>query len=385
MREISQLMPWGWGGGAAAKVQAAMGSAAASGGEVLQLPSELLAGLTVIYACTLLYFAGRFGWAFWKTKTIQRLAKRVMLANEIERSWNRYSHAFSIDAPQLATSSEVSGPVTVGIRRGMLLVPPNFLDSVCVGDLDAMFAHEFAHVRRHDFAKNLLYELWSLPVAYHPLLRLTRSRIAETREMVCDAMAADTVAGRESYARSLLRLASRIANPTPVKTLHAIGIFDANIFERRVMNLTRSYIEIRGIRRFAVAATCAAVALATCGTALALRMEVATPAASSPAQAESPAPLKVSAGIMSGQKISGVNPVYPPQAKADKVGGAVVLALTINEEGAPVDIRVKKSVRDDLDQSALAAVRQWRWKPYLLNGNPTAVDTTVTVTYSLRP
>ncbi|MEO9073045.1 MAG: energy transducer TonB [Edaphobacter sp.] len=85
---------------------------------------------------------------------------------------------------------------------------------------------------------------------------------------------------------------------------------------------------------------------------------------------------------MAGHKISGVNPVYPPQAKADKVQGAVVLAVTINEEGAPVDVRVKKGVRDDLNESALTAVRQWRWKPYLLNGNPTAVKMTVTVNYS---
>jgi TonB family protein len=110
-------------------------------------------------------------------------------------------------------------------------------------------------------------------------------------------------------------------------------------------------------------------------------MEVAAPASS--AQAESSARLKVKAGIMAGQKISGVNPIYPSQARADKVEGPVVLSLTINQEGEPVDVHVKKGVRDDLDQSALTAVRQWRWKPYLLNGNPTAVDTTVTVNYFL--
>ena len=78
-----------------------------------------------------------------------------------------------------------------------------------------------------------------------------------------------------------------------------------------------------------------------------------------------------------------MNPVYPPQAKADKVQGAVVLGLTINEEGEPVDVYVKTGVRDDLNESALTAVQTWRWKPYLLNGNPTAVETTVTVNYSL--
>ena len=71
--------------------------------------------------------------------------------------------------------------------------------------------------------------------------------------MVCDAMAAETVAGRENYARSLLRLASLLVHGTPARTLHAIGIFDANIFERRVMNLTEKYVELRGVRRLATA------------------------------------------------------------------------------------------------------------------------------------
>jgi outer membrane biosynthesis protein TonB len=48
-----------------------------------------------------------------------------------------------------------------------------------------------------------------------------------------------------------------------------------------------------------------------------------------------------------------------------------------------MNIQVKQSVRDDLDESAVTAVRQWRWKPFLLNGNPVAVDSTVTINYSL--
>jgi TonB family protein len=240
-----------------------------------------------------------------------------------------------------------------------------------------VFAHEFAHIRRRDFTKNLAYELLSLPMAYHPLLWLTRSRVAESREVVCDAMAAAAVAGREKYARSLLRLASLLAKGTPTRTLHAIGIFDANIFERRVMNLTEKRVEIKGTRRFAVVAACVVVALATCVSALALRMEV-----TSQAQADSSPRLKVKPEILAGMIVSRLNPIYPPQARAEKVTGAVVLALTINKEGEPTNIQVKKSVRADMDESAVTAVQQWRWKPYLLNGNPVEVDSTVTITYS---
>lgn len=48
----------------------------------------------------------------------------------------------------------------------------------------------------------------------------------------------------------------------------------------------------------------------------------------------------------------------------------------------PEHITVSKSLRDDYDTSALDAVRQWRWQPFLLNGNPIQVETTIAVNYS---
>jgi TonB family protein len=390
LREIMALVLPGLGRSAAqGQIRIAIGAGAAYGNGMLRLPAVVLGGVAVAYGCSLLYFAGRLAWGLWRTSVMRREAKLVTLTGNAERSWDRYARVFRIRIAtgvrkaELAMSSKISGPVTVGIRQGVLLVPPGLLESVGESDLDAVFAHEFGHIQRRDFAKNLVYELLSLPVAYHPLLWLTRSRVAESREMVCDAMAAEAVAGRDKYARSLLRLASMLANQAPARTLHAIGIFDANIFERRVMNLTRRYVEIKGARRIAIAVACVVVGLGTCLSALALRMEVAGSPSASDNHAESNARPKVSAGIMAGNKISGVNPIYPAQARADKVQGAVVLSLTINEEGEPMNIQVKQSVRDDLDESAVTAVRQWRWKPYLLNGNPVAVDSTVTINYSL--
>ena len=400
LQGLWRLISSRWAGNApAGHVRIAIGPGTAHDG-VLRLPAHVLEAVIIAYGCALLYFAGRLAWGLWKTVVTRRRARPVRLAGEAARSWSRYRRAFAMDEAELATSPMTSVPVTLGLRRGMLLVPSGFLEGVDHKDLDALFAHEFAHMRRRDFAKNLLYEVLSLPMACHPLLWLTRSRVAESREMICDRMAAEAVAGRESYARSLLRLASLLADSTPARTLHAIGIFDANIFERRIMSLTEKPMEIKPARRLAIAVACAAVALATCASALALRMEIGTPIAAAAqsgsgsgsgngsgngSQTGANATLKVSAAVMSGQKISSVNPIYPPEAKADKVQGPVVLSVIINKEGEPTNIRVKTSVRTDVDESAITAVRQWRWKPFLLNGNPTDVKTTVTVNYSLEP
>ena len=149
-------------------------------------------------------------------------------------------------------------------------------------ELHTVIAHEFAHIHRKDFLKNLLYQLLSLPVSYHPLLWLTRARIMESREMVCDQMAA-AMTGRDEYAQSLLRLASLLVTGQLHTTPHAIGIFDANVFERRLMNLTENPKNIQGAARVAAMAACAALGLATCGTALALGMHgnAASPSESS--------------------------------------------------------------------------------------------------------
>jgi protein TonB len=92
-------------------------------------------------------------------------------------------------------------------------------------------------------------------------------------------------------------------------------------------------------------------------------------------------PQRVSSGVMSGSKISGSNPTYPPIAKAAHVSGAVVLHAVISKTGS-VDNLTVISGPEMLRASALDAVRNWKYKPYLLNGEPTEVDTTVTVNFN---
>jgi TonB family protein len=85
--------------------------------------------------------------------------------------------------------------------------------------------------------------------------------------------------------------------------------------------------------------------------------------------------------------IKKVNPVYPAKAKEDgnTIDGDVFLDVIIGVDGNPENIVVSKSLREDYDASALEAVRQWQWQPFLLNGEPVEVETTVTITYSMKP
>ena len=82
-------------------------------------------------------------------------------------------------------------------------------------------------------------------------------------------------------------------------------------------------------------------------------------------------------------KMKDVAPVYPAIAQSARVQGDVVIEATIDEEGKVADTKVVKSV-PLLDQAALDAVKQWEYRPSLLNGVPTPVVTTITVKFT-RP
>lgn len=92
--------------------------------------------------------------------------------------------------------------------------------------------------------------------------------------------------------------------------------------------------------------------------------------------------LRVSAGVQASKLISQPKPVYPPIAKQARVQGTVVLAATISKSGTIDNLRVV-SGHPMLTQSALQAVRQWRYQPTYLNGEPVEVETTINVNFSL--
>ena len=94
-------------------------------------------------------------------------------------------------------------------------------------------------------------------------------------------------------------------------------------------------------------------------------------------------PVRISGGVMAGQLISRVNPEYPAEARANGVEGAVVLHVTVGTDGS-VESAVPLTGAEVLRDAAVDAVKQWTYKPFLLNGEPVEVDTTVTVNFNLN-
>jgi protein TonB len=96
-----------------------------------------------------------------------------------------------------------------------------------------------------------------------------------------------------------------------------------------------------------------------------------------------PSRIRVSQGVTEGNLIRKVQPNYPPLAKTARIQGQVILHALISKAGNIENLEVV-SGHPMLVQSALDAVRQWKYKPYVLNGEPVAVDTTITVNFNLQ-
>lgn len=106
-----------------------------------------------------------------------------------------------------------------------------------------------------------------------------------------------------------------------------------------------------------------------------------------PVNGEAPKIVRVGGRVAQSNLIPGtkVQPVYPASAKTDRIQGTVEISATISKDGVPVTLAVVSSPSDDLSQSALEAVRQWRYRPVLLNGNAIIVVTEIVVNYTLMP
>jgi TonB family protein len=112
----------------------------------------------------------------------------------------------------------------------------------------------------------------------------------------------------------------------------------------------------------------------------------ASPAPATAQPAPQPSPVSVGGRVENARLLRQRQPVYPPELLQQGVEGTVRIRTTISRDGAPVNPHVLNS--DEIDsrfaEAALTAVRQWRYQPTKLNGDPVETETTIDVTFELQ-
>ena len=101
-----------------------------------------------------------------------------------------------------------------------------------------------------------------------------------------------------------------------------------------------------------------------------------------PPKPSTPKRVTVGGNVQAARLVNRVQPIYPPLARQTRISGTVKLHAIIAKNGAVESLQVV-SGHPLLVQSALDAVRQWRYQPTLLNGEPVEVDTEIDVIFSL--
>jgi TonB family protein len=100
--------------------------------------------------------------------------------------------------------------------------------------------------------------------------------------------------------------------------------------------------------------------------------------------AAAPKRIRVGGQVEETKVLTKVPPKYPESARAKGIEGTVLLEAVISTEGVPLSVRVLDSPDPELSDAALTAVRQWRYQPTLLNGQPIEVVTTITISFHLE-
>ena len=140
---------------------------------------------------------------------------------------DRLAQRFGLSGVRLAVFDDTGGPLSTGFWRPMVLVPASLLARMPVEMLEALLAHELAHIRRHDYLANLLQRAAEALLFHHPVVWWLSQRIRHEREQAADMLAASVTGEPRRLALALYELdrfsSERIDSPTPTLAQAAHG------------------------------------------------------------------------------------------------------------------------------------------------------------------
>jgi beta-lactamase regulating signal transducer with metallopeptidase domain len=160
------------------------------------------------------------GWRL--SRSLTRTGVSVV-PSEIQQSFNEIMERLALTKPvRLLSSLRIDTPVVIGWLRPAVLLPIAALTGLNEDQMRAVFAHELAHIRRHDFLVNLIQRGVESVLFYHPAVWWLSARIRSEREHCCDDLAVQICGDRSVYAQALMEL-ERVRTVEPELAVSAAG------------------------------------------------------------------------------------------------------------------------------------------------------------------
>lgn len=207
---------------------------------VLHFNIPLALVVSGFYGLLLLYRGARLLQAWARTRTLRRSGRRIELSPSMAQALVRCQGILGAREVTVLASSRVAVPVTSGVMHPIVILPERLLNESGLPLLVSALGHEAAHISRRDYLLNLIYEFVSLPLWFHPAMRLVLRRIRQTRELRCDEIVTERLLEPRIYAQSLVQLAgAALPFGRPAATI-TVGIADADILEERIMKILKN-------------------------------------------------------------------------------------------------------------------------------------------------
>ena len=295
---------------------------------------------------------------------IDRAAKTVRLQATARTScagrpaWRAWPNRFGIDRKvRLRIVDTVSSPITAGLWRPIVLLPAALVAGMPPDLLEALLAHEMAHIKRHDYLVNLLQNVIETLLFYHPAVWWISHRIRIERELIADDFAARQLGEPRRLALALSEL-ERLQFSTHHLAQAANG---GNLMDR-----------IQRLCRPAPQALNWKAAVPMLGLALACVSIYAEAVAADKAAGD-----KVAAIV---EFNSCGKPKWPEGAIARSESGTVTLQFLVSADGKSKQSQVvKSSGHHDLDEAARTGIEKCTFKPATNAGKP--VESTMRMMY----
>jgi TonB family protein len=333
----------------------------------------------------------RLAWILYGMRQLRAFAAAAIPFHDLPPS----IRAAMKDAGTIAEfrQSDVAGPVSFGLWRGIVVLPRDFLVLDAEGQYLVAF-HELIHVRRRDAVQSLAEECLTAVLWFYPWVWWIRRRIHLAREQAVDRVTAPTRSLRPVYIRTLLSFAGHQSRALPTSAMwraHELRTRIDALYEEVVMSRSRLTLA-------AIATLMALGAVAALGAAVFPLYSPSVP--ESPGmgpttinaqsaygvgvQQSSPDDevVKVGGDVRPPRKIKDVKPVYPEDAREARIEGVVIVEAVIDKEGKVARADVIKSI-PELDQAAVDAVLQWEFEPTYIKGKAVSVRMTVTINFTL--
>lgn len=280
---------------------------------------------------------------------------------------------------RLFASRRAASPLLLGWLKPVVLVPSAAFLHLAPEALEAVLAHELAHLRRRDPLVNLLQGLAEALLFFHPCAWWLSARIRDLREHCCDDEAAALCGDPLPLAEGLAAL-ERLRRGLPSDPSPALAAAKGKLMHRITRLFAPEPCTAPSGRALFLAL--AAASLLGAGT-LALQQDPPKPT-----QPKAAAPSKETA--VQDVDFSRIKvrhqpppPAYPAEAKEQRIQGTVVVELRVDETGVPIAVKALEGP-EALRPTAIAYAQDWRFEPLKVKGKPVQARFKLTMPFRLR-